>query len=77
MAAYIVKCILLNSLSSCVLAAGQCTAAVGTAVDMSASVTFVVSFSMGVLVAYFLGYISHADPATVRTNKKMKRDSMR
>eukprot|EP00731_Ephydatia_muelleri_P033073 Em0025g29a len=60
------------------LAADTCTAAVGTAVGMSVSVTFVVSFSMGVLVASVLCYISrrskgsshkpssHADPvATV------------
>ena len=59
------------------LAAGSCTAAVGTAVGVSVSVTFVVSFSMGVLVTSILGYISSrskesshkpsklADPATV------------
>ena len=91
MAVYITKCIVFNSLSSCVLAADVCTAAVGTAVGVSVSVTFVVSFSMGVLVAYVLGYISrrskesshkpssHADPATVYevgTNKKMKGDAM-
>ena len=91
MAVYITKCIVFNSLSSCVLAADVCQAAVGTAVGVSVSVTFVVSFSMGVLVAYLLCYFSrrskesshkpssHADPATVRdmgTNKKMKGDAM-
>ena len=40
------------------LAAGSCTAAVGTAIGVSVSVTFVVSFSMGVLVTSILGYIS-------------------
>ena len=72
-----------------------CTAAVdssiGKAVGVSVSVTFVVSFSMGVLVASVLCYISrrskesshkpssHADPATVYdkvgTNKKLKEDA--
>ena len=67
------------------MAADTCTAAVGTAVGVSVSVTFVVSFSLGVLVASVLCYISrrskesykpssHADPATVYdeagTNKK-------
>ena len=65
--------------------ADTCTAAVGTAVGVSVSVTFVVSFSLGVLVASVLCYISrrskesykpssHADPATVYdeagTNKR-------
>ena len=69
------------------MAADTCTAAVGTAVGVSVSVTFVVSFSLGVLVASVLCYISRrskesykpsspADPATVYdevgTNKKMK-----
>ena len=88
------------------MAAGTCTAAVGavstsvciaenssigTAVGVSISVTFVVSFSLGVLVASLLCYISrrseesskpssHADPATmydeVGTNKKMKGNVM-
>ena len=73
-----------------------CTAAVGssigTAVGVSVSVIFVVFFSMGVLVASVLCYISrrskksshkpssHADPATVYdevgTNKKMRGDAM-
>ena len=67
------------------MAADTCTAAVGTAVGVSVSVTFVVSFSLGVLVASVLCYISrrskesykpssHADPATVYdeagTNKR-------
>ena len=59
---------------------------------MSVSVTFVVSFSVGVLVASVLCYLSrrsketshkpssHADPATVYdevgTNKKMMGDAM-
>ena len=88
MAVYITKCIVLNVLSSCVLAAGPCITAVGssigTAVGVSVSVTFVVSFSMGVSVAYVLSYISRRSkesshkpdsPATVHdvgTNKKMK-----
>ena len=70
----------------------SCTAAVGTAVGVSVSIASVVSFSMGVLVASVLGYISrrskessyqpsaHADPATVYdevcTNKKIKGDAM-
>ena len=71
-----------------------CTAensSIGTAVGVSVSVTFVVSFSLGVLVASVLCYISrrskeshkpssHADPATVYdevgTNKKMEGDAM-
>ena len=64
------------------LAADTCTD-FGTAVGVSFSVTFVVSFSMGVLVASVLCYISrrskesshkpssHADPAN-----KMKGDVM-
>ena len=67
------------------MAADTCTAAVGTAVGVSVSVTFVVSFSLGVLVASVLCYISrrskesykpssHTDPTTVYdeagTNKK-------
>eukprot|EP00731_Ephydatia_muelleri_P033086 Em0025g42a len=70
------------------------TCAVGLSIDtavvgVSVSVTFVVSFSMGVLVASVLCYISRrskessssqADPATVydevHSNKKMKRDTM-
>ena len=92
MAVYITKCIVLDVLSSCVLAAGPCITAVGstigTAVGVSVSVTFVVSFSMGVLVAYVLSYISRRSkesshkpdsPATVQdvgTNKKMKGDAM-
>ena len=63
---------------------------IGVAVGVSVSVTFVVSFSMGVLVASVLCYISrrskesshkptpHGDPATVYdevgTNKKKNRD---
>eukprot|EP00731_Ephydatia_muelleri_P033049 Em0025g5a len=72
------------------LTTDMCQVAVGTAVGVSFSVTFVASFSMGVLVAYVLGYISrskesshkpssHANPATVHevgTNKKMKGDAM-
>eukprot|EP00731_Ephydatia_muelleri_P033165 Em0025g121a len=78
------------------LAAGSCTVAggssIGTAVGVSVSVTFVVSFSMGVLVASVLGYnsrkskesshkpSSHTDPAIVYDevgfNKKVKRDTM-
>ena len=73
------------------MAADTCTAAVGTAVGVSVSVAFVVSFSLGVLVASVLCYISrrskesykpssHADPVTVYdevgTNKKMKEDVM-
>ena len=65
--------------------------AIGTALGVSVSVTFVVSFSLGVLVASVLCCISrrskeshkpssHADPATVYdevcTNKKMKGDVM-
>ena len=85
MAVYITKCIVFNSLSSCVLAADVCTAAVGTVVGVSVSVTFVVSFSMGVLVACVKDYISsrskesshepssHADRGT---NKKMKGHTM-
>lgn len=65
---------------------------IATAVGVSVSVTFVVSFSMGVLVAYVLYYISrrfkesprnpgsHSDPTTVYdevgTNKKTKRDDV-
>ena len=68
------------------LAVDTHTAAVGTSVGVSVSVTSVVSFSMGVLVAYVLCYISRrsketshkaislADPTTlydeVSTNKK-------
>ena len=65
---------------------------IGTAVGVSVSVTFVVvSFSMGVLVASVLCYISerrskesshkpssHVDPSTmyeVSTNKKLKEDA--
>ena len=73
-----------------------CTAAVGssigTAVGVSASVTFVVFFSMGVLVASVLCYISrrskesshkpssHTDPAATVYNEvgtnKMRGDAM-
>ena len=65
---------------------------IATAVGVSVSVTFVVSFSMGVLVASVLCYISrrskesshkpssHADPATVYdkvgSNKKVKGDAV-
>ena len=75
-------------------AAGPCTTAVGsvlgTAVGMSVSITFVVSFTMGVLVASVLCYISrrskesshkpssYADPSPVHvvgTNTE-KRDAM-
>ena len=89
MAVYITKCIVFNSLSTCVLAADVCTTAVGTAVGVSVSVTFVVSFSMGVLVASVLCYLSRrskesshkpsSHAATVHdmgTNKKMKGDAM-
>ena len=73
------------------MAIDTCTVAVGIAVSVSVSVTFVVSFSLGVLVASVLCYISrrskesykpssHADPATVYdevgTNKKIKGDVM-
>ena len=73
------------------MAADTCTAAVGTAVGVSVSVTFVVSFSLGVLVASVLCYISrrskesykpssHADSATVYdeagTNKRKIGDVM-
>ena len=72
------------------MAADTCTAAVGTAVGVSVSVTFVVS-SLGVLVASVLCYISrkaneshkpssHADPATVYDEagsyRKMEGDVM-
>ena len=50
------------------LAADPCSAAVGTAVGVSVSVTFVVSFSMGVLVASVLCYISK-DPKDHHTNQ--------
>eukprot|EP00731_Ephydatia_muelleri_P010975 Em0005g1561a len=72
--------------------ADTCTAAAvgsfGTAVGVSISVTFVVSFSMGVLMASVLCYIprrshkasSHSNPATtydeVITNKKVAGDVM-
>ena len=75
-----------------ILAVDTCIATVGTAVGVSVSVTFVVSFFMGVLVASVLGYISRrsketshkpislADPTTVYdevgTNKKMRGDAM-
>ena len=64
-------------------------ASIGEAVGASVSVTFVVSFSLGVLVASVLCYTSrrskepckpssHADPATVYdevcTNNKMEMD---
>ena len=64
---------------------------IDTAVGVSVSVTFVVSFSLGVLVALIPCYIlrrseesykpsSHADPATVYdevgANKKMKENVM-
>ena len=88
--------------ATCTLRADTCTPAVGstvnfdnspigTAVGVSVSVTFVVSFSLGVLVASVLCYIlrrskesykpsSPADPATVYdeagTNKKMEGDIM-
>ncbi|KAL5494338.1 hypothetical protein EMCRGX_G015651 [Ephydatia muelleri] len=74
-----------------------CTAAgdssIGTAAGVSVSVTFMVSFSMGVLAASVLCYISrrskesshkpssYADPATVYdevgTKKKMKGDTVK
>ena len=73
---YMFICIILsNTTDPSMLAADTCTAAVGTAVSVSVSVTFVVSFSMGVLVASVLCYISrrskesshkpssHVDPA--------------
>ena len=74
------------------LAVDTCPATVGTAVGVSVSVTCVVSFSMGVLEAYVLCYISRrsnkashkpislADPTTLYdelgTNKKMRGDAM-
>ena len=73
----LISIILLNPLVPSMLTADMCTAAVGTTVGVSVTVTFVVSFSMGVLVASVLCYISrrskesshkpssHIDPATV------------
>ncbi|KAL5493201.1 hypothetical protein EMCRGX_G014346 [Ephydatia muelleri] len=77
---------------STTVSSDTCTAAAvgsfGTAVGVSISVTFVVSFSMGVLMASVLCYIprrshkasSHSNPATtydeVITNKKVAGDVM-
>ncbi|KAL5494304.1 hypothetical protein EMCRGX_G015606 [Ephydatia muelleri] len=47
-----------------ILAVDTCTATVGIAVGVSVSVTFVVSFSMGVLVASVLCYISRRSKET-------------
>ena len=85
--------VILSNLSGpSTLTADTCTAAAvgsfGTAVGVSISVTFVVSFSMGVLMASVLCYIprrshkasSHSNPATtydeVITNKKVAGDVM-
>ena len=80
-----------SAASSSVCTAENSAINIGTAVGVSVSVTFVVSYSLGVLVASVLCYISrrskesykpssHADPATVYdevgTNKKMKGDVM-
>ena len=89
-----ISIILSNPSGPFMVAADPGTAAVvssiGTAVGVSVSVTFVVSFTMGVLVASVLCYISrrskeslhnpssHADPATVydEVGSTKKRDAV-